>query len=88
MSSTTRCLSPDFSKINKIKDIPDVDDSVANAYEITALYEAGVLTGSNSYGTFYPDRNITRAEASAIIARVAVPSLRQEFELESSGRRR
>ena len=74
-----------FSKINKIKDIPDVDDSVANAYEITALYEAGVLTGSNSYGTFYPDRNITRAEASAIIARVAVPSLRQEFELESSG---
>ena len=74
-----------FSKINKIKDIPDVDDSVANAYEITALYEAGVLTGSNSYGTFYSDRNITRAEASAIIARVAVPSLRQEFELESSG---
>lgn len=74
-----------FSKINKIKDIPDVDDSVANAYEITALYEAGILTGSNSYGTFYPNRNITRAEASAIIARVAVPSLRQKFELESAG---
>lgn len=73
-----------FAKINKIKDIPDVDDRVANAYEITALYEAGVLTGSNSYGTFYPNRNITRAEVSAIIARVAVPSLRQKFELESS----
>ena len=70
-----------YTAINKIGNIPDVDDSVSNAYEITALYEAGILTGSNSYGTFYPYRNITRAEAAAIIARVAVPSLREEFTL-------
>ena len=73
-----------YPSINKIGDIPDVDDSVPNYYEIMALYEAGVLTGSNSYGTFYPDRSITRAEAAAVISRVAVPSLRQEFSLDGS----
>ncbi len=73
-----------YPAINKIGDIPDVDDSVPNYYEIMALYEAGVLTGSNSYGTFYPERSITRAEAAAVISRVAVPSLRQEFSLDGS----
>ncbi len=72
----------EFEEINRIREIPDVNDTVKTAYEITALYAAGVLTGSDSYGTFYPDRSITRAETSAIVARVVVTSLRKTFTLE------
>ena len=69
----------EFTAINSIRYIPDV--SVSNPYhhEILKLYNAGILTGSDSRGTFYPDNNITRAEAAAIISRVIDVSLRKEF---------
>jgi len=43
---------------------------------IFMLYEAGILTGSDSNGTFRPDSDITRAEAAAIICRVILPAIR------------
>lgn len=71
----------EFTEINSISRIPDV--SVSNTYfhEIKGLYNAGILTGSDSKGSFYPDNNITRAEAAAIISRVVDVSLRKEFTL-------
>lgn len=71
----------EFTEINSISRIPDV--SVSNKYfhEIKGLYNAGILTGSDSKGSFYPDNNITRAEAAAIISRVVDVSLRKTFEL-------
>ena len=41
------------------------------------LYRSGVLTGSDAFGTFYPNNNISRAEAAAILARIAIPAERK-----------
>lgn len=43
---------------------------------ITALYQAGILTGVDGTGDFAPYNTLTRAEAAAMLARVVQPSLR------------
>lgn len=68
-------------EINSISSIPDVSASHPYAKEIQALYKAGVLTGSDMYGTFNPDSNIIRAEAAAILSRVALPNQRKDVVL-------
>ena len=45
------------------------------------MYAAGVLTGSDSYGTFLPGDSIPRAVAAAIIARIAIPAERKSVTL-------
>lgn len=59
-------------EINYVEYIPDVDETTPYADEIMLLYKAGILTGSDAFGTFRPDSNISRAEAAAIIARIAI----------------
>lgn len=56
--------------------IPDVSDGAPYAAEIRLLYRAGVLQGRGTDGRFAPDSNISRAEAAAIIARVALKTAR------------
>ena len=70
-----------FSAINTFYGIPDVLEDHPNAEAIHAFYAAGVLTGSDRYGVFHPDSDITRAEAAAILARVALPEQRQKVVL-------
>ena len=41
------------------------------AESIYRLYRAGIVTGSDEYGTFLPENSITRAEAAAIVTRMA-----------------
>lgn len=69
--------------INSIEDgcIPDVsmDDTYASA--IYRLYRAGILTGSDTSGTFYGDTQITRGAAAAIVTRMADSTLRKELTL-------
>ncbi len=72
----------EFTEINSISRIPDVSVSHTYFHEIKGLYNAGILTGSDSKGSFYPDNNITRAEAAAIISRVVDITLRKTFTLE------
>lgn len=72
----------DWPVINEIlyTDIADIDDGAwASGEDILRLYKAGILTGSDSNGSFKPNTNITRAEAAAIIERIAFPELRKEF---------
>jgi len=57
-------------------DIPDVSGNEAYANAVYLLYRAGVLTGSDAAGTFKPHSNISRAEACAVVTRMASPSLR------------
>jgi hypothetical protein len=55
----------------------------SDSYEaIYRLYQAGILTGNDRYGTFTPDASISRSAAAAIISRVVEPSLRQHIALE------
>lgn len=55
---------------------PDVAESDEYGAEIRILYAAGVLCGNDEAGTFTGKRGIIRAEAAAIITRMALPSVR------------
>ncbi len=69
--------------INSISDdaIPDVKMSAGYAQHVYKLYRAGILTGGDAMGTFSPNTCITRAEAAAIVSRMAESSSRKEFSL-------
>ncbi len=71
------------SELTAVNDIANIPDIAGSPYkdEILMLYRAGVLTGSDIYGTFLPDSSIRRSEAAAIISRVAIPSERKNVTL-------
>lgn len=68
----------DFAVVNDIDYdyISDVSERSEYADEILALYRAGILTGDERTRAFRPSDTITRAEAAAIISRVALPTMR------------
>lgn len=47
---------------------------------ILDLYRAGILAGTDGYGAFDGQKGLTRAEATAALARIARPELRLSFE--------
>ena len=65
--------------------IPDVKSGDEYAGAIYLLYRAGILTGNDNQGTFFPDSTITRAEAAAIVTRMANPALRKSLTLIDPG---
>lgn len=75
-----------LEKINTIGDIPDLPREFpgpgtypqAELYRdaVYALYEAGILTGTDSAGTFSADATLTRAEAAVMVARALDESQR------------
>jgi len=69
--------------INTVVDdaIPDVTLDMNYSAEIYRLYRAGILNGSDAYGTFYPDTYITRGAACAIATRMCDTSLRKSVNL-------
>ncbi|MBR2895785.1 MAG: S-layer homology domain-containing protein, partial [Oscillospiraceae bacterium] len=71
----------ELQQINTVDNdaIPDV--TYTGNPDVYLLYRAGVLTGSDSLGTFNPTSHITRAEVAAIIARMVDPSLRKNITL-------
>lgn len=70
-----------YAKINDISPIPDVPTSDRYYPEILSMYEAGVLTGNDEYGTFYPQSMVCRSEAAAMISRIINTDLRVYFTL-------
>lgn len=71
--------------INSIKagDIPDVSTGAVNNY-LYVLYNAGIVSGRNAGGRFYPNEKITRCEVAAIAARMADKTLRVTFTIDPS----
>ena len=65
-----------FKPLNTVFSIPDVPADKPNHKALMTLYKAGIAMGSDAKGTFNPDSNITRAEFSALINRVAAPGMR------------
>ena len=76
-----------LSELGTVSDnaIPDVKAGDPYADAIYLLYRAGVLSGSDELGTFYPDSTVTRAEAAVIAARMTDPSRRQSLALGYTG---
>ena len=72
-----------FTKINNIDmgQIPDMESENEFAQAVYQLYNAGILTGNDEYGTFLPNSYIRRSEVAAIATRIADPTLRKTFEL-------
>ncbi len=72
--------------INNVErgDIPDVPVTADYAPAVYRLYNAGVLTGGDGYGTFTPDNTITRAECAALVTRLVEPSRRKTLSLTPS----
>ena len=72
-----------LKSINNVADdaIPDAKTGDAYAAAIYKLYRAGILTGTDSKGTYQPDVKIKRSEVSAIVTRMADQSLRKEVTL-------
>ncbi|MGN0967717.1 MAG: S-layer homology domain-containing protein [Oscillospiraceae bacterium] len=56
--------------------VPDVRSGTYAADAIYALYAKGILNGTDSSHAFHPNENLTRAEAAAIVARIARPEQR------------
>lgn len=67
----------ELEPIKTVQFVSGVAQDAPYAQEIYTLYQAGVLTGSDQYGAFQPDDPITRVEAAAILARMALPQERR-----------
>lgn len=70
-----------YTDINSVSEIPDVPSDAAYHEDVYELYRAGVLTGSDERGTFYPENPIIRAEVAIMITRVALPTERVQTEI-------
>lgn len=70
-----------YEAINNVTSLPDVDPSTPYSQAIFKLYNAGILTGSDGYGTFHPEQNITRVELSALLYRLVFPHSRRTLVL-------
>ncbi len=67
----SRCdTEPYYINEVPLTDIPDVDNSTPFAYEILDLYNKGIAVGSNEYYAYYPDAEVKRSEAAALISRI------------------
>ena len=75
--------SADLQQKNDLADnvIPDVKMTDTAADEIYLLYRAGVLTGSDSKGSFLPQTFVARSEMAAMITRIISPDLRMEVKI-------
>ncbi|MBQ8264692.1 MAG: S-layer homology domain-containing protein [Oscillospiraceae bacterium] len=69
--------------VNDVPDgsIPDLPSNADCYRAVYTFYRAGILTGSDDIGSFKPESTINRAEAAAIITRIARPELRKSFSL-------
>lgn len=77
-SATTPVRSMEsLNSLTRVRNsVPDVNEGDFAADAIYGLYAKGVLTGTDSALSFHPGDNLTRAEAAAIVSRIARPEQR------------
>lgn len=78
LSLTLEAAKVDLPKINSITMLPDSTDPA-----VLAFYNAGILAGTDQYGTFDANGILNRGQAAAILARLVDPEERQTFTLKS-----
>ena len=67
--------------INQVTELPDVDASEPCISAVLRLYNAGILTGNDDYGTFGPHLSINREQIAAMATRVVDGKLRVPLDL-------
>ena len=65
-----------LSPINAVTTLPDTD-----APDVLRFYNAGILAGVDLWGSFAPDKTLTRAECAAMVGRIVRPALRLSLSL-------
>ena len=75
-------LGDNFPQLNQVTSLPDVEPGDEYSQQIYTLYQAGILNGTDKYGTFLPDNTVSRGEAAALLTRMAEPETRLTFTLE------
>ena len=73
----------ELKAINNIGTIPDVPSNAAYRNSVHLLYSAGILTGSDKYGSFRPTTTIQRCEVATIVTRMVDPKQRKQVVLET-----
>ena len=73
------------TKNESVTSIPDMNSSEKDYSECLMLFRAGVLTGKDDQGNFYPAQNITRAEVAAMLNRIIDKTQRKAFTPASQG---
>lgn len=69
-----------INDLTEIKNaIPDVGDDTFASDAIYGLYAKGIINGTDGEHSFNPDSVLTRAEAAAIVSRIARPEQRITF---------
>ena len=71
-----------LAPVNNVDYLPDINEKADYRDEVLALYKAGVVMGNDEFGSFYPNNQIIRCEAAAIINRIALPENRLQKTLE------
>lgn len=69
--------------LTPINDISVIPDMGVNEAEILPFYRAGILNGSDAYGTFGEETTLSRGAAAAIMARLVDPQQRLTVSLKS-----
>lgn len=65
-----------LEQINAISYIPDYDTSTELGQSVLLLYQAGILSGTNAYGSFSLLSWLSRAQCAVMIARLLNPEKR------------
>ena len=74
LNQTLQAADVTLPAINQISVLPDITD-----YAVLNLYNAGILTGTDRYGTFWGNDELSRGQAAAILARLVDPAQRVTF---------
>lgn len=74
LSQTLTAADVTLPAINQISVVPDFRDP-----GVLSLYNAGILTGSDDFGSFRGSSELNRGQAAAILARLVDPAQRVTF---------
>ncbi len=68
----------ELKSLKTVNRLPDYDSSDLYWTQVRALYQAGILTGQDEYGTFYPSSLVRRSELSTLLTRLVLFDCREE----------
>ncbi len=71
----------ELEPLNRIDALPDYSSDDLYWNQVLTLYNAGILTGSDEYGRFYPDNAIRRSELATLLDRLTQKESRKIIEL-------
>ena len=74
-----RIVTGELEEMNTVHALPDYYGEYLP--ELLHLYNAGVISGKDAYGSFGPLDRVKRCEMAGVLARLAEPTLRNRFTL-------